>query len=176
MTQCLDPRSPKCASQDKDFDSCLLGGGDCGAYDAEDNCDCDYGAGGCRISKAAPKYSACKCSYKGAWTCGGTVAQCLIPNSPKCTAPAKDFDSCILGGGDCGAYDATNSCDCDYKRGGCVISKAAPKYSACKCKYKGAWTCGGGVVQCGDPTSDKCETPDKSKTSCHVGGGDCGGY
>lgn len=176
MTQCRNRDSPKCATPDKDFASCLLGGGDCGAYDAEDECDWDYGAGGCKISKAAPEYSACKCSYKGAWTCGGKVTQCIIPNSPQCTTPGKDHASCLLGGGDCGAYDTKNSCDCDCKSGGCVISKAALNYSACKCNYRGAWTCSGYAVQCKDPTSDKCENPDKSKTSCKLAKGDCDGY
>ncbi|CAM9618558.1 unnamed protein product [Laminaria digitata] len=176
ITRCIDTDSSLCKSPTTSFESCVLGGGDCEAYSSSDECDCDYHPGGCEISEAAPKYSACKCSYKGGWTCGGTVTQCLSESSPKCTTPDKDFDSCILGGGDCGAYNTEENCDCDYHPGGCSISTAAPKYSACKCSYKGAWTCGGGVVQCNNPASANCEIPDKSKTSCLLGGGDCDGY
>ena len=67
-------------------------------------------------------------------------------------------------------------CDCDFHAGGCPISEAAPEGKACKCVYKGGFTCGGDVVSCGNPASPKCAAPDKSVASCTMGGGDCGGY
>jgi len=71
-------------------------------------------------------------------------------------------------------------CDCDYHHhrggGGCSISQAAPKYTACKCVYKGGWTCQGGVVRCRNENDPLCLNPDKSIGSCNLGGGDCGGY
>ncbi len=69
-----------------------------------DTCDCDYHAGGCSISKAAPAGLACQCNYKGAWTCGGKVTKCSNTNSPKCSSPDKSKAACLLGGGDCEGY------------------------------------------------------------------------
>ncbi|PAA84885.1 hypothetical protein BOX15_Mlig011944g3 [Macrostomum lignano] len=68
-----------------------------------------------------------------------------------------------------------NNCDCDYHWGGCTISSPAPPFKACRCKYKGFWTCGGSVVSC-NSSNLKCRNPDGSKESCKLGGGDCGGY
>lgn len=68
------------------------------------------------------------------------------------------------------------TCDCDYHPGGCTISKAAPRLTACRCVYKGAWTCGGNVTRCTDASSPSCDNPDRSKAACRLGGGDCGGY
>lgn len=93
--------------------------------------DCDYHPGGCSISKAAPPGTACKCVYKGAWTCGGDVVRCGNPKSPLCAAPSKGPAACVLGGGDCGGYSGSSDCDCDYKgkglfkSSGCKIVKAA---------------------------------------------------
>ena len=67
-------------------------------------------------------------------------------------------------------------CDCDYRAGGCIISKAAPPGKACRCSYKGAWTCGGSVVDCLNNNSPKCKNPDRTRASCLQGSGDCGGY
>ena len=134
-------------------------------------CDCDYHPGGCTISKRAPDGKACRCKYKGAWTCGGSVVSCSMSN-PRCRRPDTSAASCVLGGGDCDGYKKA-SCDCNYRKGGCYISKAAPKGMACRCKYKGAWTCGGSVVKCKNPKSRYCTMPDKSKASCLLGGGDC---
>ena len=149
----------------------VLGGGDCGGYSS---CDCNYHKGGCSISKSAPVNTACKCIYKGGWTCGGMVAHCLIPTADRCTSPDKSIQSCTLGGGDCKGYKTT--CDCKYARGGCYISKAPPATTACKCRYKGGWTCGGSVIPCRHYTSPDCIRPNKSKSTCLLGGGDCGGY
>ncbi|CAF3770356.1 unnamed protein product [Rotaria sp. Silwood1] len=68
-----------------------------------------------------------------------------------------------------------NKCDCDYHKGGCTISWPAPSLKACKCKYKGAWTCGGSLVSC-DVSRPKCSRPDESKEACQLGGGDCDAY
>ena len=48
-------------------------------------------------------------------------------------------------------------CDCSYSKGGCTITTPAPAGTACRCKYKGAWTCGGDVVSCKDGTSAVCK-------------------
>ena len=63
-------------------------------------------------------------------------------------------------------------CDCDYHPGGCTISQAAPSGFACKCRYKGFWTCGGNVVQRRDTSSNYCKNPDTSAHSCLLGDGD----
>ena len=147
------------------------------------NCDCDYHPGGCSISQAAPAGLACKCVYKLAWTCGGDVVSCGNPSSPKCAAPDKSVASCTMGGGDCGGYSGSQDCDCDYHShgvfsgGGCKISQAAPKYTACKCLYKGAWTCDGEVVPCRNDNDALCYNPGKSKGSCNLAAdSDCDGY
>lgn len=73
-------------------------------------------------------------------------------------------------------------CDCNYSGkglfggGGCRISKTAPPNNACKCSYKGAWTCGGLTVKCKDASSSLCKSPNNSKEACQLGGGDCKGY
>ena len=138
-------------------------------------CDCDYHPGGCSINKAAPAGFACDCSYKGAWTCGGQNVTCLDDQSPFCKEPDTSIQSCAQGGGDCQGYKNV-SCDCDYHKGGCTISKPAVVNTACKCKYKGGWTCGGDIDKCKDFSSQYCKSPDKSKNSCLQGLGDCGGY
>ena len=70
---------------------------------ASKGCDCDYHPGGCAISKAASPGNACKCQYKGAWTCSGFEVGCSMKN-PLCAKPDKSRAACILGNGDCGAY------------------------------------------------------------------------
>ncbi|XP_053404444.1 dermonecrotic toxin LdSicTox-alphaIB3b-like [Mercenaria mercenaria] len=139
------------------------------------DCDCNYHPGGCSISKPAPSGMACYCEYKGGWTCGGSVAQCLNPDSYYCDHPDYSVHSCLLGGGDCEGYK-TATCDCDYHRGGCTISQAPPSNTACHCSYKGFWTCGGSIIRCKDFNSYYCKNPDYSIHTCYMGGGDCGGY
>jgi glycerophosphoryl diester phosphodiesterase len=174
IVRCADPSSPFCQNPGTTIESCVQGRGECEGY-KNVTCDCDYHPGGCAISKAAPTDTACKCKYKGAWTCGGDIVRCADPGSPFCKSPGTTIESCVQGNGDCGGYrDA--KCDCDYHRGGCSISMAAPSTTACKCKYKGAWTCGGEVVRCRDDSSSYCLNPDKSLNSCLQGGGDCGAY
>merc|ERR1712127_1019319 len=146
-------------------------------------CDCNFHWGGCFISWPAPAGQACKCSYEGPLThrCSGENWLCSDPNSPLCATPDSSVASCILGGGDCGGYSGASDCDCAYHStglfsGGCQISQAAPAYSACKCSMPFLITCGGDVVSCHDAANPLCASPDMSKASCQLGGGDCDGY
>ncbi|XP_057376657.1 uncharacterized protein LOC130697880 [Daphnia carinata] len=77
---------------------------------------------------------------------------------------------CIL------SFYSAYACDCDYHSGGCVISQPAPPGSACRCSYKGFFTCRGSNTGCRDASSQYCKNPDTSIQSCFLGGGDCGGY
>ena len=139
-------------------------------------CDCNYSKkGGCHISKAPPPGLACKCKYKGGWTCGGSLTSCKSKSAKGCRTPNKSRATCLQGRGDCGGYTKP-SCDCNYGRGGCKIVKPAPPGYACKCKYKGAWTCGGSITQCKKRTAKQCKRPDRSKAACRQGRGDCGAY
>ncbi len=146
----------------------------------EEQCDCDFSAGGCSISTSAPLGKACDCSYSGGWTCSGDVVACPA-GATDGQCHGKDLQACLQGGGDCGGYDTDDNCDCDYHdksflSGGCKISDAAPKRAACKCDYAGAWTCTGRPVQCKDEDAFRCLYPTKNKASCEQGGGDCDGY
>ena len=101
------------------------------------------------------------------------------PLPPPVTSGTCNENSLFLTneGGDCGGYSGNDDCDCDYHKGGCSISKAAPKHTACKCSYKGSFTCIGHIVRClGPESSALCVNPDKSRDSCAIGGGDCDGY
>jgi hypothetical protein len=98
--------------------------------------------------------------------------RCLKPSVPfyrhrthRIKIPDPEFKVCTLG-----------SCDCDYARGGCAISKAAPPNWACRCEYEGAWTCRGYIDYCDDDENENCKSPDNSIQSCAQGGGDCQGY
>ncbi|XP_074647537.1 hatching enzyme 1.2-like [Tubulanus polymorphus] len=144
----------------------------CSTTMEKNECDCDYYTGGCRVSKPAPKGLACRCVYKGAWSCSGVVTRCKDHASAKCSQPDKTFESCQNGGGDCEGYP----CDCNYRRGGCYISVPPLPGSACKCIYKGAWTCRGHSIACRNSDDEKCKNPDKSYATCEQGRGDCGGY
>ena len=174
ITRCRHKDSRYCTSPDTSVNTCILGGGDCDGY-KQAKCDCDYHPGGCSISQASPANTACKCIYKGFWTCGGEVVNCLDSNSPYCKTPDKSVQACFQGNGDCEGYRSA-SCDCDYHSGGCTISKVPPPNTACKCKYKGFWTCGGDITRCRNFNSHYCKHPDSSINTCYLGGGDCGGY
>ena len=67
-------------------------------------CDCSYHPGGCTITTPAPVNHACHCTYKGFWTCGGSIVGCSDPSSRYCLRPDTTYGSCLLGGGDCGGY------------------------------------------------------------------------
>ena len=154
---------------------------------------------GCVISKPSNfALTACRCSLeydkkKGNWECSGTVVPCPQPTQPDplklnvsqlCWRPDTSLGSCYLGGGNCEGYFANfevpryppPECDCKYRKGGCTISTAAPEGTACNCDYKFLWTCSGEVVRCSDDNHINCRFPDKSKSSCKLGRGDCGGY
>jgi len=172
VVKCKEPKSKQCLKPDTSVESCVQGGGDCAGYSS---CDCSYrSAGGCVITKTAPVNYACKCSYKGFWTCGGEVTNCRIKTAVKCGKPDKSIQSCTLGGGDCDGY--SSACDCSYSTGGCTITKTPPQTTACKCNYKGFWTCTGSIVHCSNYVNHKCQRPDRSHSTCLFGGGDCGGY
>merc|ERR1712183_428858 len=68
------------------------------------NCDCNYHSGGCLISSTAPPGLACRCVYRGFWTCSGTVVGCVDEQHIKCLNPGYDKASCLQGSGNCGAY------------------------------------------------------------------------
>ena len=140
-------------------------------------CKCERQHGGCIIIRKAPAYMACRCKYIP-WirsgTCFGFHTDCLDPDHRKCKKPDNSFAACQLGGGNCDGYK--DSCDCDYRSGGCIISESARPSSACRCKYLCFWTCSGSTVKCPVFTSKRCQYPDRSKASCIFGDGDCGGY
>ena len=75
-----------------------------GAVAVGGDCDCNYHTGGCRISSTAPSGFACRCVYRGFWTCTGTVVACQYDQHPKCLNPGYDKPSCLQGNGDCGSY------------------------------------------------------------------------
>jgi hypothetical protein len=103
-------------------------------------CDCDCSkTGGCKITTAAPAGWACQCKHKGLLRCKGSVVACTDTANTKCDAPDIKFEACLQGDGNCKGYSDSRGCDCDYSitAGGCIISKAAPSHSACKCQYKG---------------------------------------
>eukprot|EP00123_Amoebidium_parasiticum_P011476 comp20735_c1_seq1/m.27128 comp20735_c1_seq1/g.27128 ORF comp20735_c1_seq1/g.27128 comp20735_c1_seq1/m.27128 type:complete len:478 (-) comp20735_c1_seq1:21-1454(-) len=148
-----------------------------------EGCECKYiqpvkaGSGGCIVTRLPPKGRACKCKYIGFWACTGSLVYCKDPQHPLCEDPEPGYEMCVLGGGDCEGYP---TCDCNYVRkgldpSGCVLSMTPKNGTACKCKYRGAWTCGGVRVAC-DLAEMRCRNPVMSKETCVLGGGDCGGY
>ena len=140
-------------------------------------CDCGYSAGGCSIYTPAPRYSACRCVYDGAWQCSGQVVGCDQDDSAHCANPDTSIFSCVQGGGNCGGYyNPELSCDCMYHLGGCTVYTPAPPGYACQCSFDQFWMCSGTVTKCRDPHSVHCSFPDKSIYSCLQGKGDCGGY
>ena len=67
-------------------------------------------------------------------------------------------------------------CDCDYSKGGCVISKEAPPNTACRCTYHPLYRCSGDVIMCKDRKSWHCKRPGKTIQDCVEGGGNCDGH
>eukprot|EP00116_Pleurobrachia_bachei_P002453 sb/3462715/ len=175
VTKCRDPFSVHCSIPDKSIYSCLQGKGDCGGYN-DVTCECTYGAGGCTVTKAAPAGTACRCDYMGAWTCRGTIVSCRHDDAVTCTDPDTSISSCLEGGGSCGAYPQT--CECEKKREGCVVSSSAPAGTACRCTYYDwpYYGCFAEIVGCSVPYSDTCMLPDTTVDSCLQGGGNCVGY
>jgi hypothetical protein len=73
-------------------------------------------------------------------------------------------------------FETASACDCNYHSGGCAMVRPASPGMACKCVYRGAWTCRGRQVGCSDQNHHLCQNPNTSKDACHFGNGDCGGY
>ena len=176
LTPCRDPHSESCSSPDTSIFSCLQGKGDCGGY-TDYTCECSYGSGGCTITKPSPPGTACRCDYKGAWTCSGTIVTCKNDEAVDCVNPSTSIGSCVQGGGECGAYP--DKCKCGVKNeGGCFITSPAPAYTACSCAYNSFpyFSCTGYVAPCGVYHSATCAEPDTTVDSCLQGGGNCVGY
>jgi hypothetical protein len=75
------------------------------ASDIEGKCDCDYSsAGGCKIVSGAQKGAACKCNYRGGWTCRGAVTTCAPGYEDICGETGTSIAHCLAGGGDCEGY------------------------------------------------------------------------
>jgi len=66
------------------------------------------------------------------------------------------------------------TCDCDYHNGGCIISIPPPEGYACKCVYKGFWSCSGYPFSC--DANMRCPANCGTRECCLTGRGDCGGY
>ncbi|KAI9563464.1 hypothetical protein GHT06_010927 [Daphnia sinensis] len=73
-------------------------------------------------------------------------------------------------------FEVTSACDCNYHSGGCAMVRPASPGKACKCVYRGFWTCRGRTVGCRDQNHHLCRNPDTSKAACRFANGDCGGY
>jgi len=114
----------------------------------------------------------------------------ILTNRPKRAVELIGFDNIPLPGSALKAKSWTDrvlmssapfwECDCSYFYrfigGGCAITKMAPPNYACKCYYKGAWSCGSQTIHCPDVNDHFCRSPDITEASCLFGGGDCNGY
>lgn len=174
VTRCKDKDSMFCRKPDTSLMTCIQGGGDCNSYKKSD-CKCDFGLGGCYISQASPTGTACKCTNIANLVCRGELIDCVNSSSKYCKSPDTSFHSCFQGNGNCEGYKSA-SCDCTFQSGGCVIISKPPPNAACRCDYKGFWTCRGNIVRCRAPAEHVCRNPDFSKSTCLYGGGNCGGY
>lgn len=59
----------------------------------QQQCDCQFFAGGCRITTPAPVGQACKCISTGPSTCTGTVVACVNPGQPGCLSTCTPTDT-----------------------------------------------------------------------------------
>ena len=172
---CIEKDSKCCKTPDTSIHTCIEGRGNCDGYKSS-RCKCDHKAGGCLISKASQSNNtACKCSKISPFICKGEVVHCLNTTSKYCQFPDTSYHSCFQGKGDCVGYTSA-SCDCQYAKGGCIISKPSPHNAACRCIYNILGPCRGELSRCRDPSNQLCLNPDASKSSCLLGGGNCGGY
>ena len=174
ITRCLDENSHYCKTPDTSIHTCVLGGGNCDGYRTE-NCACGYRNEGCYISEPAPQNTACKCLKQGGGGCAGEIVDCLDLRSRYCATPDNSVYSCFQGNGNCEGYE-TDFCDCATQNDGCVISKAPPTNTTCRCGFSRSWTCYGEIGWCRDPNNYYCLHPDTSKHTCIFGGGNCSGY
>jgi len=168
VVSCKDSSSRKCNHPDLTKEACEQGGGNCNGY----KCSCVKEAnGGCKIEKAAPAGTACKCEAADDG-CTATVVECKFPGFRSCKAPSIDKGSCEQAeGGDCGGY----YCECDYNDPGCTIVLPAPKNKACRCEKTGQ-NCTATIVPCRNANNKACKNPDHTFDSCKEGNGDCSGY
>merc|ERR1712113_354931 len=128
-----------------------------GVGSAFGDCDCKHYPGGCKISWPADDHKACKCHNNGWAHCWGEEIDCTHMGYPWdvkmkewCDQPDTSVQSCVLGGGDCGGYPADDGdCDCTTGKGGiCKISRAAQKWTACRCEDRPFEGCDGWPVRC----------------------------
>ena len=179
IVECQTSSDESCTTPDISSKSCSQGNGDCSGY-----CECSYNSntygpnsGGCYVSKPAPKGKACKCILSQD-KCSTEVVSCKNPSDSTCTSPDLTDESCKQGQGDCVGH-----CDCVFSpsKNGCYISSiGAPGEGgkACKC-IKNDSKCSSEFVDCTADILDildKCSSPDITKKSCELGGGDCFGY
>lgn len=174
VVQCLDPEDHHCYKPDTSVYSCLQGLGYCQGY-KESKCICDFNGGGCSISRPPPPSIACMCTLNANWTCKGEVAICRDEDSRYCRHPDHKVQTCVQGGGNCDGYN-DETCDCNKYGDGCYISRAPPRYTACRCVMNATNSCRGEIVSCLNRKSKFCETPEKSIYSCFQGTGNCNGY
>lgn len=173
ITLCKDTKSTFCKRPDTSINTCILGGGNCNGY-TNSKCDCASYRSGCYVTKFPPPGSACRC-IRSELSCRGNVVLCLDSSSFYCRFPDKSVQSCFQGNGNCEGY-TTVSCDCSYQQWGCIVSKPPPPNTTCHCETTGNPECRGKILRCRDPSNYYCVHPDNSKSTCLVGGGNCGGY
>ena len=105
VTICKDESLDTCKAPDTTLASCAQGSGNCNGY--YEGCECYYVEEGCRVSKAAPPGSACKCySYWSfGYGCYGEVVGCGNLTSDACKNPDTTVQSCHQGLGNCAGYE-----------------------------------------------------------------------
>jgi len=140
----------------------------------------------CTAKCRSHKYKYAGVQYTTECFCGNTPPDAdLIVADKECSRTCPGDSKKICGGTwrqnvyatgyeDGAPFPPGHSCDCSYTLGGCKISRAPPAGYACKCKYKGWWSCKGSLRLCGQ--KEECPAKCKSKTCCKKGQGDCGGY
>ena len=103
-TVCHDESLATCKNPDSSLSSCAQGNGNCNGYPG--GCECYYVNAGCRISKAAPPGSACRCTSYWLFgnSCYGEVVGCGNLKSDECKNPDVTIKSCHQGLGNCAGY------------------------------------------------------------------------
>ena len=113
ITTCINDDAETCKKPDMSISSCIEGSGECGAY--TEDCECEVqNNGGCKVTKPAPRNTACRCTYYDFpyYDCYAKVVPCGIYHSTKCHDPDISIDSCLQGGGNCAGYQKDR--DVDY--------------------------------------------------------------
>ena len=101
-TICHEEHAASCLAPDSSLASCLQGAGNCGGT-CGCTCECSYQGGGCRVSRAPPPGTACRCS-KFWWSCSGEVVRCGDTAAEECASPDTGMGSCHQGRGNCAGY------------------------------------------------------------------------